>query len=58
MDLVEQNRVLVTGGRDFKNYARVKEKLLETQPNVIIQGGSTGADYLTPDRDWETILLY
>jgi hypothetical protein len=42
--------VIVTGGRDYKNYEFVCEKLNELHKlhtiSLLIQGGATGADHL------------
>lgn len=42
--------VIVTGGRDYDDYIMVEEVLEFLQPDVIIQGGATGADGLA--RIW------
>lgn len=48
---MSEHRVLVCGGRTYKNMRRVFEVLdgLDPQPWVIIQGGAPGADHLA----WE-----
>ena len=45
-------RVLVCGGRDYKNKARVEQVLnyLPKKDLVIIQGNAPGADYLA--KEW------
>ena len=45
-------RVLVCGGRDYKNKARVEQilNLLPKKGLVIIQGNAPGADYLA--KEW------
>lgn len=42
--------VLVTGGRDYANHAHLDKVLKELDPDVIMEGGSTGADQLA--RRW------
>jgi ABC-type Fe3+-hydroxamate transport system substrate-binding protein len=42
-------RVLVCGGRDFKDQVSVWETLLELHPSVVITGGAEGADRLAYD---------
>lgn len=39
-------RVLVTGGRNYSNYAAVDRVLRALCPSVIIHGGARGADSL------------
>ena len=39
-------RVLVCGGRDYKNRRRVFEELDAAQPDIVIEGGASGADSL------------
>lgn len=43
-------KVIVTGGRDYQDAARVNEILTELAPDIIIEGGATGADRLA--RVW------
>lgn len=38
-------RVLVCGGRDYDDAARVAAELRKVNPSIIIEGGATGADY-------------
>lgn len=40
------NRVLVTGGRNYKNRRRVFSVLDKLRPDLVIQGGASGADVL------------
>ena len=42
--------VLVTGGRDYSNAAHLEKVLQEIDPDVVMEGGSTGADQLA--RRW------
>lgn len=47
----QEIRVIIAGGRDFKDYSFAKEKigqiLKDVEGNiVIISGGASGADYL------------
>lgn len=37
-------RVLVCGGRHYRDHARVYAKLDRLQPNLVIEGGGSGAD--------------
>ena len=39
-------RVLVTGGRDFKNKQQVWDELDKIKPDILISGGAKGADSL------------
>ncbi len=39
--------VLVTGGRDFKDYDLVSKALTEVQPTLLINGKAKGADELS-----------
>ncbi|HWY35733.1 MAG TPA: DUF2493 domain-containing protein [Nitrosopumilaceae archaeon] len=43
-------QVIVTGGRDYNDWATVKSVLDFHQPDVVIQGGAKGADRLA--RVW------
>jgi hypothetical protein len=43
-------KVLVTGGRDYKDYGVVAQELAKLKPDTIVQGGATGADHLA--RVW------
>jgi YspA, cpYpsA-related SLOG family len=42
--------VIVTGGRDYGKRLRVYEALDGIKPDLVIEGGATGADQLA--RDW------
>jgi hypothetical protein len=42
--------VLVTGGRDYSNSERVFAELDRVKPDLLIEGGATGADALA--RKW------
>lgn len=44
------NQFIVTGGRDFDNWDMVCDVLSYLEPDLIIQGGATGADALA--RRW------
>lgn len=37
-------RVLVCGGRDYQNYAKIKEELDKIEISYLISGGAKGAD--------------
>lgn len=39
-------RVLVCGGRDYDDFAKLQRVLDEVKPTVIIEGGALGADFL------------
>lgn len=39
-------KVIVTGGRDYSDYERLSAELSKFEPDLIIQGGATGADAL------------
>lgn len=39
-------KIIVTGGRDYNNYTKVKEELTKLFPTTIVQGGATGTDLL------------
>ncbi len=39
-------KIIVTGGRNFSDYNRVKNILIKLNPTEIIQGGCSGADAL------------
>jgi len=41
---------IVTGGRDYDNRARVDVTLDRFKPDLVIEGGATGADQLA--REW------
>lgn len=43
---VSYDRLLVCGGRDFKNENLVWKKLVELSPRVVIHGGARGTDML------------
>lgn len=43
-------KVLVCGGRHYADRARVYDSIREYNPELIIQGGASGADALA--RDW------
>lgn len=43
-------KVIVTGGRDYSNRKKVYEVLDKLNPDVVVQGGAPGADYLA--REW------
>ncbi len=43
-------KVLVCGGRDYKDYGFVAQELAKLNPTDIIQGGARGADHLA--RVW------
>lgn len=43
-------RVLVCGGRDYADRAKVAEVLSAINPDVLIHGGATGADALA--KEW------
>jgi hypothetical protein len=45
-ELVRGRRVLVTGGRDYEDAARVAEALEAAQPSTLIHGAARGADTL------------
>jgi predicted Rossmann-fold nucleotide-binding protein len=38
--------VIVTGGRDYKDYDKVCETLGKLEITLLVQGGATGADWL------------
>lgn len=38
--------VIVTGGRSYDDYEAVRQALDEERPDLVIQGGATGADGL------------
>lgn len=42
----EEFRVLVCGGRNYKNWIRVKQEIQKLAPTLVIHGGATGADSL------------
>lgn len=42
--------IIVTGGRDYANRARVYTALDGFKPDLVIEGGATGADQLA--REW------
>ena len=52
-------KILVTGGRDFSNYAKLSEVLDEVDGQAaitcVVHGGARGADYLAGHwaRKWE-----
>lgn len=46
----KQVRLLICGGRDYKNATLVWKKLDELKPDVIINGGAKGADNLA--KQW------
>ena len=37
-------RVLVCGGREYRDYAKVRETLNAVKPRILVHGGATGAD--------------
>jgi hypothetical protein len=39
-------KIIVTGGRHYRNFNKVTKVLDELKPTLIIQGGATGADSL------------
>ena len=41
--------VIVTGGRDYDDFAMVADVLSAIQPDLVVQGGATGADKLASD---------
>lgn len=43
-------KVIVTGGRFYKDFDRVFKTLFELAPDLVIEGGATGADRFA--RDW------
>lgn len=43
-------KVIVTGGRDYEDFAMLCDILEFINPDVIIQGGARGADSMA--RDW------
>ena len=43
-------KLIITGGRDYNDYAMVVDVLNHLNPSVVIQGGATGADALA--REW------
>jgi hypothetical protein len=43
-------RIIVCGGRDYSDYAKVAAELDLLRPIVIIQGGAKGADFMA--RKW------
>lgn len=42
--------IIVTGGREYADKSKVIEVLDLIQPDVLVQGGATGADQLA--KDW------
>jgi len=44
MSLTRGPVLLVTGGRDYKNWEHVDRVLREIDPRCIVHGGATGAD--------------
>jgi hypothetical protein len=42
--------VLVTGGRDYADADKIAETLSKIAPDVVLEGGQTGADQLA--RRW------
>lgn len=42
-------RLLVCGGRDYQDRARVALELANERPDIVITGGATGADALAAD---------
>lgn len=40
------SRIVVTGGRDYRDYERVRETLAALAPTEIAHGGARGADSL------------
>lgn len=51
-------QVIVTGGRDYDGWDVVKEALNFIKPDVVIQGGATGADYLAKRWAIENSVIY
>lgn len=59
-------KVIVTGGRDYEDYNMVADVLEFLNPEIVIQGGASGADKLadewasefsksiTVEADWKT----
>jgi predicted Rossmann-fold nucleotide-binding protein len=43
-------KVIVTGGRFYRDFDRVFKTLIELAPDLVIEGGATGADRMA--RDW------
>lgn len=39
-------KVIVTGGRDYDNVAKVKEVLDLLKPSTLIEGGAQGTDFI------------
>ena len=39
-------KVIVTGGRNYDNVAKVKEVLDLLRPSILVEGGAQGADFL------------
>ena len=42
--------IIVTGGREYADKTKLKEVLDLIQPDLVVQGGATGADQLA--KDW------
>ncbi len=50
MEMKIKKCVIVTGGRDYQKRSRVYATLDAARPDLVIEGGATGADQLA--RDW------
>ena len=46
-------RVLVTGGRDYRDRAKVNEELSKLPISILIHGGASGADSAAADWAWD-----
>jgi hypothetical protein len=51
-------KIIVTGGRFYKNYSKVVEILDGLKPSFIIQGGCSGADSLAVAYSEENKIKY
>lgn len=43
---MSSNLVIVTGGRDYADYGKVRDELKGVNPSFVIEGGAKGADSL------------
>ena len=46
VDVPEGAKILVCGGRDFRNWAFISETLTRLKPSKLIHGDAPGCDYL------------
>ncbi len=43
-------RLLICGSRDYRDRKRIRDYLIEIKPDVVIEGGATGADRIAYDE--------